>query len=309
MRILHAGTARFGTGLLNEQCATTREDVREYMSGNLCRCGAYPNIVDAIMEVLEKRGLRHEPFQLCADQRYCGSGARKVPAERVKFIAGGTNLIDLMKENVERPKRWSISTICRSIASKRRAAEGFASARWSAIAMRPMTRGSRPATRCCRAHCSRAPARSSGTAATVGGNLLQRTRCHYFYDTATPCNKRSPGSGCGAIGGVNRMHAILGASEHCIATHPSDMCVALAALDAQVRVTGADGERVIAFEDFHRLPGDTPHIDTNLKPGELITAVDLPAARLFAASHVSEAPRPPVLRVCAGVGCRRAEDR
>jgi len=115
--------------------------------------------------------------------------------------------------------------------------------------------------------------------ATVGGNLLQRTRCHYFYDTATPCNKRVPGSGCGAIGGVNRMHAILGASEHCIATHPSDMCVALAALGAQVCVTGAEGERVIAFEDFHRLPGDTPHIDTDLKRGELITAVDLPASR------------------------------
>ncbi len=114
-------------------------------------------------------------------------------------------------------------------------------------------------------------------AATMGGNLMQRTRCHYFYDTATPCNKRAPGTGCGAIGGVNRMHAILGASEHCIATHPSDMCVALAALNAEVRVTGAGGERVIAFDDFHRLPGDTPHIDTKLRPGELITAVDLPA--------------------------------
>jgi xanthine dehydrogenase YagS FAD-binding subunit len=114
--------------------------------------------------------------------------------------------------------------------------------------------------------------------ATVGGNLLQRTRCYYFYDPAFPaCNKRKPGSGCGAIDGYNRMHAILGQSEHCIATHPSDMCVALAALDAAVRVRGPNGERQIAFGDFHRLPGDTPERDTNLRPDELITAVDLPA--------------------------------
>jgi xanthine dehydrogenase YagS FAD-binding subunit len=114
-------------------------------------------------------------------------------------------------------------------------------------------------------------------AATIGGNLLQRTRCCYFYDTATACNKRAPGAGCGAIGGFNRMHAILGASQQCIATNPSDMCVALAVLDAKIRVVSVDGERVIPFDQFHRLPGDTPHIDTNLRPGELITAVDLPA--------------------------------
>ena len=113
--------------------------------------------------------------------------------------------------------------------------------------------------------------------ASTGGNLLQRTRCAYFYDTATPCNKREPGSGCSAIDGLNRIHAILGASEACIATHPSDMCVALAALDAKVRVTGPAGERMIAFADFHRLPGDTPQIDTNLQPNEIITAVELPA--------------------------------
>jgi len=113
--------------------------------------------------------------------------------------------------------------------------------------------------------------------ASTGGNLLQRTRCAYFYDTVTPCNKREPGSGCSAIGGINRIHAILGASEDCIATHPSDMCVALAALDARVRVTGPAGERVIAFNDFHRLPGSTPQIDTNLQPNEIVTAVELPA--------------------------------
>jgi xanthine dehydrogenase YagS FAD-binding subunit len=112
--------------------------------------------------------------------------------------------------------------------------------------------------------------------ASTGGNLLQRTRCAYFYDTVTPCNKREPGSGCSAIGGVNRIHAILGASEACIATHPSDMCVALAALDAKVRVTGSAGERIVAFNDFHRLPGNTPQTDTNLLPDEIVIAVELP---------------------------------
>jgi xanthine dehydrogenase YagS FAD-binding subunit len=112
--------------------------------------------------------------------------------------------------------------------------------------------------------------------ASTGGNLLQRTRCHYFYDTATPCNKREPGSGCSAIDGHNRMHAILGSSDACIATHPSDMCVALAILEAKVHVSGASDDRVIAFADFHRLPGDTPQRDTNLNTGEIITAVELP---------------------------------
>jgi xanthine dehydrogenase YagS FAD-binding subunit len=112
--------------------------------------------------------------------------------------------------------------------------------------------------------------------ATVGGNMMQRTRCYYFYDEAAKCNKRNPGSGCDAIEGFNRIHAILGASEHCIATHPSDMCVALAALDATVRVNGPNGERIIPFNEFHRLPGDTPHIETNLEPNELITSVELP---------------------------------
>ena len=112
--------------------------------------------------------------------------------------------------------------------------------------------------------------------ATDGGNLLQRTRCYYFYDKATPCNKREPGSGCPALHGFNRIHAILGTSEHCIATHPSDMCVALAALAAVVQVQGKNGTRAIPFADFHRLPGDTPHIDTNLQADEIITSIDLP---------------------------------
>jgi xanthine dehydrogenase YagS FAD-binding subunit len=113
--------------------------------------------------------------------------------------------------------------------------------------------------------------------ASTGGNLLQRTRCFYFYDTGTPCNKRQPGSGCSAIEGINRINAILGASDACIATHPSDMCVALAALEATVHVAGPAGARVVAFSEFHRLPGDTPQRDTNLDAQEIITGVELPA--------------------------------
>jgi xanthine dehydrogenase YagS FAD-binding subunit len=120
--------------------------------------------------------------------------------------------------------------------------------------------------------------------ASTGGNILQRTRCYYFYDIATPCNKRTPGSGCSAVAGLNRMHAILGTSETCIAVHPSDMCVALAALEATVHVAGPSGSRVIAFADFHRLPENTPERDTNLQPNEIVTAVELPA-RGFAANY------------------------
>jgi xanthine dehydrogenase YagS FAD-binding subunit len=112
--------------------------------------------------------------------------------------------------------------------------------------------------------------------ASTGGNLLQRTRCAYFYDIATPCNKREPGSGCSAIDGLNRMNAILGTSDACIAVHPSDMCVALAVLEAKVHVTGPRGERVIALGEFHRLPGDTPQRDTNLDADELVTSIELP---------------------------------
>jgi xanthine dehydrogenase YagS FAD-binding subunit len=120
--------------------------------------------------------------------------------------------------------------------------------------------------------------------ASTGGNLLQRTRCFYFYDTATPCNKRDPGSGCSAINGINRINAILGTSEACIATHPSDMCVALAALEATVHVTGPAGERTIAFADFHRLPGNTPEIDSNLDRAEIVTGIELPP-RGFAVNY------------------------
>ncbi|OXA86906.1 FAD binding domain-containing protein [Flavobacterium hercynium] len=112
--------------------------------------------------------------------------------------------------------------------------------------------------------------------ATNGGNILQRTRCYYFYDNKTPCNKREPGSGCSALGGYNRIHAILGHSENCIAVFPSDMCVALAALEATINISGSEGERTIDFADFHKLPDETPEIDNNLRKGEIITSIDLP---------------------------------
>jgi xanthine dehydrogenase YagS FAD-binding subunit len=202
---------------------------------------------------------------------------RQIAADpTAKFIAGGTNLIDLMKEDVERPSRLiDISRL--PLKSIEETADGGlrigALVPNSDLAYHPLIERRYPLL---------ASAILAGASqqlrnmASTGGNLLQRTRCYYFYDTATPCNKREPGSGCSAIKGLNRMHAILGASEACIATHPSDMCVALAALSAKVHVTGPDGERTIAFADFHRLPESTPERDTNLDPNEIITAVELP---------------------------------
>jgi xanthine dehydrogenase YagS FAD-binding subunit len=203
---------------------------------------------------------------------------------RAKFIAGGTNLIDLMKEDVERPARL-IDITRLPLKSVEETADGG----WrigalvpnSDLAYHPLIAARYPVL--ASAILAGASAQLRNMAST-GGNLLQRTRCYYFYDTATPCNKREPGSGCSAIAGLNRMHAILGTSEACIATHPSDMCVALAALDAKVHVTGPAGERAIAFSEFHRLPGDTPQRDTNLQPDEIVTAVELPA-RGFAANY------------------------
>src|SRR3954447_22724008 len=203
---------------------------------------------------------------------------RQIAADpTAKFIAGGTNLIDLMKANVERPARLiDISRL--PLKTVEETAEGGlrigALVPNSDLAYHPLIAQRYPML--ASAILAGASAQLRNMAST-GGNLLQRTRCYYFYDIATPCNKRDPDSGCSAIAGLNRMHAILGASEACIATHPSDMCVALAALAAKVHVTGPAGERVIAFPDFHRLPENTPQIDTNLHADEIITAVELPA--------------------------------
>jgi xanthine dehydrogenase YagS FAD-binding subunit len=201
-----------------------------------------------------------------------------------KFIAGGTNLIDLMKEDVERPSRLiDISRLPLKSVEPTPAGGLLIGALVpnSDLAYHPLITERYPMLGSALLAGASAQLRNM---ASVGGNLLQRTRCAYFYDIVTPCNKRAPGSGCSAINGLNRGHAILGTSDACIATHPSDMCVALAALEAKVHVDGPSGARMIAFADFHRLPGTTPQRDTNLQSDEIITAVELPA-RGFAANY------------------------
>ncbi|MBM6575845.1 xanthine dehydrogenase family protein subunit M [Microvirga sp. SRT01] len=199
-------------------------------------------------------------------------------AQGAKFIAGGTNLLDLMKLQVETPEKLvditrlplgeieqredgglTIGALVPNsdLAADRRVIDGYE------VLSRALLAGASGQLR---------------NKATTAGNLLQRTRCYYFYDTASPCNKREPGSGCGAIGGFNRILAVLGTSESCIASHPSDMAVAMRALDATIVTLKSDGDRRrIAIGDFYRLPGNTPHIETALEPGELITAIELPA--------------------------------
>jgi xanthine dehydrogenase YagS FAD-binding subunit len=203
---------------------------------------------------------------------------RQIAADpRSKFIAGGTNLLDLMKDDIEQPSRLiDISQLpLKSIDTTDDGGLRIGALMPNAdLAWHPLIEQRYPLLS--RAILAGASQQLRNMAST-GGNLLQRTRCFYFYDTATPCNKREPGSGCSAIEGLNRGNAILGTSDSCIATHPSDMCVALAALDARVRVAGPAGERSMAVMDFHRLPGDTPQRDTNLAQNEIVTAVELPA--------------------------------
>lgn len=223
--------------------------------------------------------------ELTAEPGHTGSA-------RAKFIAGGTNLIDLMKENIERPGKLvdinhlPLRTIDEIeggglrlgalISNADTAYHPIVEERYPLLSQTILA-GASPQLR---------------NMATNGGNLFQRTRCYYFYDTAMPCNKRQPGSGCGAIGGYNRIHAILGTTEgatggqsQCIATYPSDMAVALAALEAVVRVTGPNGDRTAPIGEFHRLPGNEPERDNTLQPGELVTAIDLPAPR-FVDNHM-----------------------
>jgi len=193
-----------------------------------------------------------------------------------KFIAGGTNLVDLMKMDVERPDKLIDVSKLRLDKVEETANRGLrigALVRNSDLAYHPLVKRRYPVLSSALLAGASQQLRNM---ASVGGNLMQRTRCAYFYDIATPCNKREPRSGCGAFAGHNRMNAILGTSDACIAVHPSDMCVALAVLEASVHVTGPRGERTIAFADFHRLPGDTPQRDTNLEADELITSVELP---------------------------------
>ena len=196
------------------------------------------------------------------------------PAAR--YLGGGTNLVDLMRETIERP-RTLVDVTGLSSAIEETEGGGLrlgAAARNTAVAAHRAVRARYPVL--ARAILAGASAQIRNMA-TVGGNLLQRTRCTYFYDDdGARCNKRVPGQGCDAIEGLNRIHAILGASPACVATHPSDLCVALAALDATVHLRSASGERALPFADLHRLPEDRPELDTVLAPGELITAVDLP---------------------------------
>jgi len=205
------------------------------------------------------------------------SAAVHLSGPATRFIAGGTNLLDLMKENVTRPEHLIDITglplkevtetptggllIGALVSNADLAWHPLIEQRYPLLSQAVLA-GASPQLR---------------NMASTGGNLLQRTRCYYFYDTGVPCNKREPGSGCPARDGLNRIHAILGASDDCVATHPSDMCVALAALEAVVHVEGRAGRRTIEFADFHRLPGDAPQRDNQLADDELITAVELPA--------------------------------
>ncbi|WP_219269359.1 xanthine dehydrogenase family protein subunit M [Pseudomonas sp. Xaverov 259] len=202
-----------------------------------------------------------------------------------RFIAGGTNLLDLMKENISRPEHL-IDITGLSLHGVEATADGGvmigALVSNADLAWHPLIEARYPLLS--QAILAGASPQLRNMAST-GGNLLQRTRCYYFYDASVPCNKREPGSGCPARTGLNRIHAILGASEHCVATHPSDMCVALAALQARVHVEGRGGARVIEFADFHRLPGDTPERDNLLADDELITAIELPPDQLASHSH------------------------
>lgn len=197
-----------------------------------------------------------------------------------QIIAGGTNLVDLMKRGVTAPQKLidinnlPLRTIEQdkgfiligALALNSEVAENELITKKLPLLSLALKAGASPQIR---------------NMATVGGNMMQRTRCPYFYDTVMPCNKRQPGSGCGALKGYNRMHAIFGASETCIAVHPSDMCVALVALDATVVVSSAKGSRRIPFNEFHRLPGSTPQKDNTLQRGELITAVEVPDNAAF----------------------------
>ena len=218
------------------------------------------------------------PFTYVRARELQAAAALAAEGGGTEFIAGGTDMLQLLKDDVRRPTRLVDLSAVQGLDAID-AGPGLlrlgALAKMSDVAQHPGVSGSYPVIAQALLASASPQVRNM---ATVGGNLLQRTRCPYFRDLASACNKRAPGSGCAAIGGYNRSHAILGVSRHCIATHPSDMCVALAALDASVHVRGPRGERTIAFGELHTLPGDHPEVESTLAAGELITAVSLPAA-------------------------------
>jgi xanthine dehydrogenase YagS FAD-binding subunit len=225
------------------------------------------------------------PFQYTRSSNAAGAIQSVLKEPHAQFLAGGTNLIDLMKMGIVLPERLvdinglgikaieKISTTLRigALATNSEVADHPMVLQDYPLLSLAINAGASPQLR---------------NMATVGGNMMQRTRCNYFFDTTMPCNKRSPGSGCGALEGINRMHALFGASDQCIAVNPSDMNVAMAALDAVVYVKGPKGERKIKFADFHRLPGDHPEKDNTLERGELIVAVELPSSATAFNRHV-----------------------
>ena len=209
---------------------------------------------------------------------------RALAVPEAQVLAGGTNLVDLLKYDVAKPARV--------VDINRLPLRAIEETPTGGLKIGALVSNSDLAwdLRIVKRYPLLASAILAGAsaqlrnAATTGGNLLQRTRCYYFYDPSTPCNKRQPGSGCSAIDGINRIHAILGTSDQCIAVHPSDMCVALAALDATVHLEGPDGRRALSFEDFHRLPEDRPQHDNTMRSGELVTAIELPRSE-FTENH------------------------
>ena len=205
--------------------------------------------------------------------------------QTARFLAGGTNVLDLMKEDIERPTE--LVDITRLKLAEIKTANGGVSigalATNSATANHPFVRENFPLLTLAIVAGASGQLRNM---ATNGGNLMQRTRCQYFYDISMPCNKREPGTGCGALQGINRIHAIFGHSDKCVATYPGDMANALYALDAVVRILGTNGqERTLPVQDFHRLPGDTPEKDNNLAHGELIVGIDVPKNNFAAKSY------------------------
>src|SRR5436190_6147598 len=284
MRLLHAGANLFGGGVHRGRAREIRRGysrVDERQSLPLRRVSEYRG--------RGKRGTNEvmNPFAYSRANDAAGAVNAIAAKPRTKFLGGGTNLIDLMKMGVETPAQLiDINRLPMAQIEELPEGKGVrigALVRNSDLAEHALIRERYPVL---------SQALLAGASpqlrnmATVGGNLMQRTRCYYFYDPAFPqCNKRDPGSGCGALKGYNRIPAILGQSDQCIATNPSDMNVALAALEAVVRVQGSKGEREIRFADVHRLPGSTPNVDTNLKDDELITAVDLPAIPFATRSH------------------------
>src|SRR2546423_3791541 len=289
MRLLHTGANLLGGGV---HCRRSRKirfrnsRMDERQSLPLRRLSEHRGRSERGAEQIAGE-TRMNPFIYSRANDAAGAVSAVTAKPRTKFLGGGTNLIDLIKMGVETPAQLvDITRLPMAQIEELPDGKGVrigALARNSDVAEHELIKQRYPVL---------SQALLAGASpqlrnmATVGGNLMQRTRCYYFYDPAFPqCNKRNPGSGCGALNGYNRIHAILGQSDQCIATNPSDMNVALAALDAVVRVQGPKGEREIPFADFHRLPGATPNVDTNLKDDELITAVDLPAIPFATRSH------------------------